>query len=167
VPTELTGIPETALITLRNRATEAARPDAVLSDPQAVALLERVGGTERYATFSNGDQAIALRARIFDDITRRFLTEHPGATVVALGEGLQTSFWRVADPRTAQFRSWAQAIARRRGKKVAMVALARRLARTLFAMWRDQTDYRPERIRARRPTLGTEVTADISIAASL
>jgi len=99
VPTELTGIPETALITLRNRATEAARPDAVLSDPQAVALLERVGGTERYATFSNGDQAIALRARIFDDITRRFLTEHPGATVVALGEGLQTSFWRVADPR--------------------------------------------------------------------
>jgi hypothetical protein len=51
--------------------------------------------------------------------------------------------WRASDPRTAQFREWAQGIARRRGKKVAVVALARRLARTLFAMWRDQTDYRP------------------------
>ena len=29
--------------------------------------------------------------------------------------------WRVSDPRTAHFRTWAQAIARRRGKKVAMV----------------------------------------------
>jgi O-methyltransferase involved in polyketide biosynthesis len=98
VRTELTGVPETALITLRNRASEAARPDGVLSDPQAVALLKRVGGTERYATFSHADQVIALRARIFDDVTRRFLTEHPGATVVALGEGLQTSFWRIGDP---------------------------------------------------------------------
>jgi transposase len=60
--------------------------------------------------------------------------------------------WRVSrasDPRTAHFRTWAQAIARRRGKKVAMVALARRLARTLFAMWRDQTDYQPRHIRTR------------------
>jgi transposase len=69
---------------------------------------------------------------------------------------------RVADPRTEGFRIWAQAIARRRGKKIAMVALARRLARTLFAMWRDQTEYQPERIRSRRP-----MTADARIAASL
>jgi transposase len=36
--------------------------------------------------------------------------------------------WRMAAPRTAQLRAWAHAIARRRGKKVATVALARRLA---------------------------------------
>ena len=57
--------------------------------------------------------------------------------------------WRSRDARTETFRIWAQAIARRRGKKVAVVALARRLARALFAMWRDQTDYQPERIRTR------------------
>lgn len=74
--------------------------------------------------------------------------------------------WRVSDPRTEHFRTWAQAIACRRGKKVAMVALARRLARTLFAMWRDQADYQPERIRTRRPELVADVTADTSIAAS-
>ena len=74
--------------------------------------------------------------------------------------------WRVSDPRTEQFRTWAQAIARRRGKKVAMVALARRLARTLFAMWRDQADYQPERIRMRHPERVADVTADTSTAAS-
>lgn len=77
--------------------------------------------------------------------------------------------WRVSrasDPRTEPFRTWAQAIARRRGKKVAMVALARRLARTLFAMWRDQTEYQPDRVRKRQskvvttsPAVGASVSA--------
>jgi hypothetical protein len=61
--------------------------------------------------------------------------------------------WRISrakEPATDNLRAWAQAIARRRGKKVAMVALARRLARTLFAMWRDQTAYQACRTR-RRP----------------
>jgi transposase len=75
--------------------------------------------------------------------------------------------WRVSDPRTEHFRTWTHAIARRRGKKVAMVALGRRLARTLFAMWRDQTEYQPERDRSRRSTVVTERTADTDIAASV
>jgi transposase len=58
--------------------------------------------------------------------------------------------WRGSDPRTENFRAWAQAIAHRRGKRVAMVALARRLARTLFAMWRDQADYQPTRTHRRQ-----------------
>jgi len=57
--------------------------------------------------------------------------------------------WRASNPRTEAFRTWAQAIARRRGKKIAIVALARRLARTLFAMWRDEAEYQPGRIRTR------------------
>ena len=46
-----------------------------------------------------------------------------------------------------------------------MVALARRLARMLFAMWRDEADYQPARIRMRRQTLVADVTADTSTAA--
>jgi O-methyltransferase involved in polyketide biosynthesis len=91
-------VPETALVTLRNRAAEAARPDGVLTDPVAVALLERLGGGDRYAMFAHADQVIALRARAFDDVIRQFLAAHPGATVAALGEGLQTTYWRIADP---------------------------------------------------------------------
>jgi len=58
--------------------------------------------------------------------------------------------WRLSrssSPDTAALRAWAQAITRRRGKKIAMVALARRLARILFAMWRDETEYRATRVR--------------------
>ena len=58
--------------------------------------------------------------------------------------------WRVCrstDPRAAALRAWAQAIAARRGKKIATVALARRLARLLYAMWRDEVDYQPTRLR--------------------
>jgi transposase len=77
--------------------------------------------------------------------------------------------WRIArsrDPRTEAFRTWAGAVARRRGKKVAMVALARRLARTLFAMWRDQAEYQPTRIRRHRPVavatqVATAATASV------
>ena len=58
--------------------------------------------------------------------------------------------WRMSrssDAKTAGLRAWADAIAHRRGKKVAMVALARRLARILFAMWRDKTEYQAKRVR--------------------
>jgi transposase len=58
--------------------------------------------------------------------------------------------WRLSrssSPDTAGLRTWALAITRRRGKKVAMVALARRLARILFAMWRDESEYHANRIR--------------------
>jgi hypothetical protein len=54
---------------------------------------------------------------------------------------------RSSDLKTAGLRAWADAITRRRGKKVAMVALARRLARILFAMWRDGTEYQAKRVR--------------------
>lgn len=46
-------------------------------------------------------------------------------------------------PQTAHLREWAERIAVRRGKKTAVVALARRLAGILFAMMRDGTEYQP------------------------
>jgi transposase len=49
--------------------------------------------------------------------------------------------WRSADPRTAALRFWARRLASRRGTKIALVALARRLARILFAIWRDDRVY--------------------------
>jgi transposase len=61
--------------------------------------------------------------------------------------------WRLSrssSPDTAALRTWAQGIARRRGKPIAMVALARRLARILFAMWRDGVPFDAARIRPTR-----------------
>jgi len=43
-------------------------------------------------------------------------------------------------------KSWAAKVAVRRGKKVAVVALARRLVGVLWAMWRDGADYAPREL---------------------
>ena len=75
--------------------------------------------------------------------------------------------WRMSrstDPRTAALRAWAQGIARRRGKKIAMVALARRIARILFAMWRDQAAYDDARIRLSRQVAAPRVDGATSAA---
>jgi transposase len=58
--------------------------------------------------------------------------------------------WRVLrSPRAdaAPLRVWAEHIALRRGKRIAVVALARRLAGVLYAMWRDGTAYQVPRRR--------------------
>ena len=40
-------------------------------------------------------------------------------------------------------RAWGERIAVRRGKRIAAVAVARRLARILYALWRDGAEYEP------------------------
>ncbi|WP_285029142.1 class I SAM-dependent methyltransferase [Mycolicibacterium sp. lyk4-40-TYG-92] len=89
----LDGVSETALLTLHQRATEAARPDGIIDDPVAIALRDALDYD--YQDFGRTHQATALRALVFDEVTRDYLAAHPRATVVALAEGLQTSFWRV------------------------------------------------------------------------
>lgn len=46
--------------------------------------------------------------------------------------------------RTDPLQRWARAVQRRRGKRVAAVAVARKLAGLLYALWRDGTTYAPE-----------------------
>jgi transposase len=65
--------------------------------------------------------------------------------------------WRILrtrDPAAAALKAWAEGIALRRGRSIAAVALARRLAGILYAMWRDGQDY-----RAARPPTGTVAMA--------
>lgn len=89
----LSGVPETALLTLHARAWEARRRTPIIDDPMAVALVDSIDFD--FAKFGRTRQAIALRAQAFDTEVRSYLTQHPSATVVALAEGLQTSFWRL------------------------------------------------------------------------
>lgn len=48
---------------------------------------------------------------------------------------------RPSDPLTM----WFQSVAARRGKKIAIIALARKMAGVLYAMWRDQQPYDPRK----------------------
>jgi O-methyltransferase involved in polyketide biosynthesis len=98
VKLELGGVPETLLWTLYHRSIEARRPDAILTDPRAVALVDEIDYpfAERFGSGAGGlSQWQALRVRTFDREVRRFLAANPDGTVVALGEGLETQFWRV------------------------------------------------------------------------
>jgi O-methyltransferase involved in polyketide biosynthesis len=89
----LSGVPETALLTLNARAREARRRKPIIDDPMAVALLDSIDFD--FAKFGRTRQEVALRARAFDTQARSYLGQYPSATVVALAEGLQTSFWRL------------------------------------------------------------------------
>lgn len=58
---------------------------------------------------------------------------------------------RSTSTETAALRAWTVQTAHRRGKRIAVVALARRLAGILYAMWRDEVAYDAQQIRP-RPT---------------
>ncbi|MFI6056907.1 class I SAM-dependent methyltransferase [Streptomyces sp. NPDC051286] len=98
----LEGVPETLLWTLYNRAYEAGQLYPVIDDPMALQLMadldypfeERFGRPNAFHS-----QAQALRSRCFDLTVQGYLRGHPEATVVALGDGLETGFWRVDNGR--------------------------------------------------------------------
>jgi O-methyltransferase involved in polyketide biosynthesis len=89
----LDGVSATTLWTLHNRGSEAKRSDGVIRDPWAVTLFDAI--SYDYRKFGKPNQSHALRARAFDDAAQDYLTAHPKASVVALAEGLQSSFWRL------------------------------------------------------------------------
>jgi O-methyltransferase involved in polyketide biosynthesis len=92
----LSGVSETALLTLQVRANEARRPDSLIDDPMAIMLVDSIDFD--WAKFGlSRRQDMGIRALAFDIEARRYLTDHPQATVVALAEGLQTSFYRLDD----------------------------------------------------------------------
>lgn len=103
VDAALSGVSETALMTLHGRAHQAGLPDAIIDDPMAIRL--RDSFAVDYDKFGRRGQEMALRSLAADRCTIDYLRSHPRATVVALAEGFQTSFWRldkaVPDP---QFR---------------------------------------------------------------
>lgn len=89
----LTGVSETALLTLYGRAYQAGRPDPIIDDPMAVSLVQALDFD--FEKFGRRGQEMALRSLAVDRCAIDYLAAHPRATVVALAEGLQTSFWRL------------------------------------------------------------------------
>ncbi|WP_372516650.1 class I SAM-dependent methyltransferase [Mycolicibacterium flavescens] len=100
---DLRGVSETALLTLYGRAHQARHPRAIIDDPMAIRLVDAIDFD--FDKFGRKGQELALRSLAFDRATAEFLRSHPRATVVALAEGLQTTFWRLnAQIPDAQFR---------------------------------------------------------------
>ncbi|MBX3263279.1 MAG: class I SAM-dependent methyltransferase [Labilithrix sp.] len=136
----LTGVPETMLWTLHNRASEAKRPDAFLIDPDCVRIYDAIAYDYR-RTFGRPDDSHPMRSRIFDDAVRPWMAAHPGGTVVELAAGLETQFQRCDDGRV----QWLcvdvpEAIAVRE-RFLAPTERCRHVARSaLDTTWMDEVD---------------------------
>lgn len=98
---ELFGLPGTLLLTLRARALEAARPDAILADPLAAAWLAQLAPAPDFQPVVDAavtpvfQLGTAVRAHLYDQLTARFLAAHPDPLVVELGAGLSTRYQRL------------------------------------------------------------------------
>ena len=90
----LSGVPETMLWPLYNRGCEQKRTDRLLEDPMALELMEQIDYDYK-KNFGKNNAGHPLRSRLFDDAIKTWLKQNPTGTVISLGEGLDTQFWRV------------------------------------------------------------------------
>lgn len=97
IPVDLSGVPETLLWNLGRRAAAARTDTSLLKDPLAVEVAGRL--QYDFTDASAGARWHAVRVATFDAAVRSFLNRHPAGTVIALGEGLETQFWRLDNGR--------------------------------------------------------------------
>jgi O-methyltransferase involved in polyketide biosynthesis len=99
----LSGVAETLLIPLYNRAMESQRPDAIMKDEKAVALVTQMGydfAQVRKVRMSEGNKvARIILTREMDRYVLDFLSRHSQAVVVHIGCGLDSRFERVDNGR--------------------------------------------------------------------
>jgi methyltransferase (TIGR00027 family) len=106
---KITDISSTMLLTLYCRAMESLSSDPVINDPEAVRITTALNSLlanssdRMYKDLGEGKLNrklmlfISLRAQKFDDYARAFLMSNPAGTIVNLGCGLDTRFWRIAN----------------------------------------------------------------------
>ncbi|GAP13116.1 O-Methyltransferase [Longilinea arvoryzae] len=103
----LSGVAETLLITLYIRATESQRPDALIKDERAEAIVRQLDPESLQKTLTLTDDfsrvAVILKTREFDRFVQDFLARQPDAVVVHIGCGLDTRFERVDNGRVEWF----------------------------------------------------------------
>lgn len=93
---QLTGVPETLMITLYARCVETQRPDGIFRDEKAVEIADRVDyDFTKYAQGWASQLGCVIRAQIYDRLATKFLQTHPQALVINLGAGLCTRFSRI------------------------------------------------------------------------
>src|SRR5512136_641773 len=92
----LEGVSETLLMPLQARARESQRPDAMLKDDKAVAMVNQIAyDFSRIRLREHDEFLMIMRVHKFDSHVRSFLMRNPDAVVVHIGCGLDTRFERV------------------------------------------------------------------------
>jgi methyltransferase (TIGR00027 family) len=100
----LTDVSKTAFLTLRSHVIESQKKNPLIHDPMASICLEKL------ISFSSAKEKeplltrelssvltrhIAVRARKYDSIVNEFISKNPSSTVINLGCGFDTRYWRI------------------------------------------------------------------------
>ncbi|MBD3194918.1 MAG: class I SAM-dependent methyltransferase [Candidatus Lokiarchaeota archaeon] len=96
--TKLSALEETMLGPLWARAMYAKKYPDLLNDPKAIEIIESVN-----YDFSEMEQILGewraiglmIRARSFDNAARDYIKKYPSATIINIGAGLDTTFFRI------------------------------------------------------------------------
>jgi transposase len=111
----------------------------------ALTFRARIDDVGRFASASQVSAALGLVPHEASSAERRHRGHITKAGPPELRSLLVQAAWACWRSRQGHpLRHWAEAVASRRGRRIAIVGLARRLSRILFAIWRDGTTYRPE-----------------------
>ena len=98
---------ETMLMTLSGRAIQSQWKNPILRDPWAEEAMQHIDydirkqltGVASWSMWKNiGPAIIATRAATFDQLTTRFLADHPDAVVLQVGCGMDSRAFRVNPP---------------------------------------------------------------------
>jgi len=123
----------------------------------ALAFVHALSDVKRFKTADEVASYLGLVPSIFasgETESRGGITKRGDVVARSLLVGAALNIMRSKDPAVRPLRDWANDLARRHGGKkkggnsIAKCALARRLARIMFAMWRDQTPFKAEKTRA-------------------
>ena len=103
---------ETMLMTLNSRATQSQWKEPVLRDPWAEETMRHIDydmsktltGISAWGMWKDiGCIVVATRAATFDLLTKRYLVDHPDATVLHVGCGMDSRVFRVDPPASVQW----------------------------------------------------------------
>lgn len=101
---ELTDVSKTAFVTLRSHVIESQNRNPIIKDSMAVYCLDKLISlateNENRLLFKRKLPAtltshIAIRARKYDSMINAYIANNPSCTVVNLGCGFDTRYWRI------------------------------------------------------------------------
>ena len=112
---DITGVEETALLTLYTKAIESQSADPILKDERAEALVRQIDPLIKDKPSRMAKKLykrsidprlvvhLALRSKKYDSFAKVFLEENPEGIVVNLGCGLDPRFFRIDNGKFTQF----------------------------------------------------------------
>jgi len=110
----------------------------------ALTFRAQVDDVTRFGSAAQVSAALGLVPREDSSAERRHrghITKAGPSVVRSLLVQAAWACWR--SRHSGALRRWADGVASRRGRRIAVVGLARRLSRILYALWRDETTFRP------------------------